>query len=179
MQSLVLYKCSIICDIGFGLCLCESVVVFHPSICELTVWGSMLWFDQWLEWWRWLILSWHAVLESAKDWILGVEITIDGYRALTFAMCTTIMIAELVVTSGLGSLHMGISSRPRSDEITTQGYRALTIAMCITIMVAELVVTSGLGSSLEYMVWFWEGNGYGMVFDRDNFWCSCVEMCDL
>jgi hypothetical protein len=34
----------------------------------------MLWFDQQLEWWRWLIPSWHVVLESAKDQILGVEI---------------------------------------------------------------------------------------------------------
>jgi hypothetical protein len=31
------------------------------------------------------------------------EITMHGYMALTFAKCTTIMIAELVVTSGLGS----------------------------------------------------------------------------
>jgi hypothetical protein len=30
------------------------------------------------------------------------EITNRGYRALSFAKCTTIMIAELVVTSGLG-----------------------------------------------------------------------------
>jgi hypothetical protein len=33
----------------------------------------MLWFEQWLEWWRWLILSWHVVLESAKDRILEVD----------------------------------------------------------------------------------------------------------
>jgi hypothetical protein len=33
----------------------------------------MLWFEQWLEWWRWLILSWHVVLESAKDRIFGVD----------------------------------------------------------------------------------------------------------
>jgi hypothetical protein len=33
----------------------------------------MLWFEQWLEWCRWLILSWHVVLESAKDVILGVD----------------------------------------------------------------------------------------------------------
>jgi hypothetical protein len=120
-----------------------------------------------------------VVVESAKDRILEVEITTHGYRPLTFAMCTTIMIVVLVVTSGLGSLHLGISSHPCSDEITTQGYRALTFVMCTLIMVAELVVTSGLGSSVEYMVWFWEGNGYGMVLDRDNFWCSCVELCDL
>jgi hypothetical protein len=33
----------------------------------------MLWFEQWLEWWRWLILSWHVVLEFIKDQILGVD----------------------------------------------------------------------------------------------------------
>jgi hypothetical protein len=33
----------------------------------------MLWFEQWLEWWRWLIPSRHVVLESAKDRILGVD----------------------------------------------------------------------------------------------------------
>jgi hypothetical protein len=31
------------------------------------------------------------------------EITTHGYRILTFIKCTTIMIAELPVTSGLGS----------------------------------------------------------------------------
>jgi hypothetical protein len=31
------------------------------------------------------------------------EITTRGYRVLTFAKCTTIMIAEFAVTSGLGS----------------------------------------------------------------------------
>jgi hypothetical protein len=31
------------------------------------------------------------------------EITTRGYRVLTFAKCTTIVIAVLVVTSGLGS----------------------------------------------------------------------------
>jgi hypothetical protein len=30
------------------------------------------------------------------------EIIACGYRALTFAKCTTLFIAELVVTSGLG-----------------------------------------------------------------------------
>jgi hypothetical protein len=35
---------------------------------------------------------------SASD-----EITMHGYRALTFAKCTTIMIAEFAVTRGLGS----------------------------------------------------------------------------
>jgi hypothetical protein len=31
------------------------------------------------------------------------EISTHGYRVLTFVKCTTIMIAELAVTSGLGS----------------------------------------------------------------------------
>jgi hypothetical protein len=65
---------SILCDVEFGLCLCESVMVSHPSRCELTGRGSMLWFEQRLEWWRWLILSWHVVLKSAKDQILGVDL---------------------------------------------------------------------------------------------------------
>jgi hypothetical protein len=33
----VSYKSFILYDVEFGLCLCESVVVFHPSRCELTV----------------------------------------------------------------------------------------------------------------------------------------------
>jgi hypothetical protein len=60
-------------DVEFGLCLSVREVVSHLPRCDLTVWGSMLWFEQWLEWWRWLIPSWHVVLESAKDRILGVD----------------------------------------------------------------------------------------------------------
>jgi hypothetical protein len=33
----VSYKSSILCDVEFGLCLYESVVVFHPLRCELIV----------------------------------------------------------------------------------------------------------------------------------------------
>jgi hypothetical protein len=32
-----------------------------------------MWFEQWLEWLRWLIPSWHLMIESAKDRILGVD----------------------------------------------------------------------------------------------------------
>jgi hypothetical protein len=60
-------------DVEFNLCLSVRELVSHPSRCDLTVWGSMLWFEQWLEWWRWLILSWHVVLESAKNWFLDVD----------------------------------------------------------------------------------------------------------
>jgi hypothetical protein len=35
--------------------------------------------------------------------LMADEITTCGYRVLTSAECTTIMIAELAVTSGLGS----------------------------------------------------------------------------
>jgi hypothetical protein len=52
----------------------ESVVVCHPSRYGVAVWGSMLWFEQRLKWWRWLIPSWHLVLESAKDRFFGVDI---------------------------------------------------------------------------------------------------------
>jgi hypothetical protein len=48
-------------------------MVSHLSRCELIVWGSMLWFEQQLEWWRWFIQSWHVALESAKDQILRVD----------------------------------------------------------------------------------------------------------
>jgi hypothetical protein len=37
------------------------VLVFHPSICELTVVDSMLWFEQGLVWWTWLIPSGDVV----------------------------------------------------------------------------------------------------------------------
>jgi hypothetical protein len=43
----------------------------------------------------------------AKRWFSSSlardEITTHGYMALTFAKCTTIMIVELTVLSGLGS----------------------------------------------------------------------------
>jgi hypothetical protein len=47
-----------------------------------------------------------SVLNGRKEVLYsstGDEITTRGYRVLTSAECTTIMIAELAVTSGLGS----------------------------------------------------------------------------
>jgi hypothetical protein len=35
--------------------------------------------------------------------LISDEITTRGYRVLSFTKCTTIMIAELAVTNGLGS----------------------------------------------------------------------------
>jgi hypothetical protein len=60
-------------DIEFGLYLSVREVVSHLSRCDLTVSGSMMWFEQWLEWWRWLIPSWHVVLESAKYRLVGLD----------------------------------------------------------------------------------------------------------
>jgi hypothetical protein len=48
-----------------------------------------------------IVLGRHGIMEvlqSAK----GDEITTHGYRVLTSTKCTTIMIAELEVASGLG-----------------------------------------------------------------------------
>jgi hypothetical protein len=73
MQSWVSYKSFHLYDVEFGLCLSVRDVVSHPLRCEFTMWGSMLRFEQWLEWWRWLILSWHVVLESAEDQFLEVD----------------------------------------------------------------------------------------------------------
>jgi hypothetical protein len=33
----------------------------------------MIWFEQWLEWWTWLMLSWHVLLKSAEGQIFGVH----------------------------------------------------------------------------------------------------------
>jgi hypothetical protein len=47
-----------------------------------------------------------SVKKGSKEVLLpltGDEITTRGYRVLTSAKCTTIIIAELAITSGLGS----------------------------------------------------------------------------
>jgi hypothetical protein len=41
--------------------------------------------------------------EGFSSRLASDEITTRGYKALTFAKCTTIMTAMLMVTSGLGS----------------------------------------------------------------------------
>jgi DNA integrity scanning protein DisA with diadenylate cyclase activity len=49
-----------------------------------------------------IVLGRHGNMEVFQS-LKGDEITTRGYRVLTSVECTTIMIAELVVTSGLGS----------------------------------------------------------------------------
>jgi hypothetical protein len=54
---------------------------------------------------------WAIHQRKCKEWQKGGfysllasdEITTRGYRVLTYAECTTIMIAELAVISGMGS----------------------------------------------------------------------------
>jgi hypothetical protein len=52
----------------------------------------MMWFEQRLEWWRWLIPLWHVVLESAKDRILGVDT--PGQFVTHFVICLNHMVQE-------------------------------------------------------------------------------------
>jgi hypothetical protein len=49
-----------------------------------------------------IVLRWHGNME-AFYLLKGDEITTHGYMVLTSVKCTTIMIAEVAVTSGLGS----------------------------------------------------------------------------
>jgi hypothetical protein len=49
-----------------------------------------------------IVLGRHGNMEALLS-PKGDEITTRGYRVLTSAECTTIMISELTVTSGLGS----------------------------------------------------------------------------
>jgi hypothetical protein len=71
---------------------------------------------------------------------MGDEITMHGYRVLTFAECTTIMLAELVVTSGLGSSieYMGV-------VMEWFGYGMVLVW-----------VWNGFGMGME---WLWHGIG--------------------
>jgi hypothetical protein len=57
----------------------------------------MLWFEQWLDWWRWLIPSWHVVLKSANDQILGVDT--PGQHVLPRVQCgmTCLLIRNTIV----------------------------------------------------------------------------------
>jgi hypothetical protein len=57
----------------------------------------MLWFVQWMKWWRWLIPLWHMVLESAKDQFLGVD-TQGQYVPL----CVRYGAACLLITNTIG-----------------------------------------------------------------------------
>jgi hypothetical protein len=63
-------------DVEYGLCLCESVVVFHPSWCELTVVkiDVVVWaWDGMVETVRICQMMCLVILKSAKDRILGVD----------------------------------------------------------------------------------------------------------
>jgi hypothetical protein len=73
MQSWVSCKSFHPYDVEFGLCYCYEIwSSIHRDVRWLW-WGSMLWFELWLEWWRRVMPSQHVELESAKDRILGVD----------------------------------------------------------------------------------------------------------
>jgi hypothetical protein len=59
----------------------------------------MQWFEQWLEWWRWLIPSWHVVLEFAEDRILGVDT-----RGQYVPPCVWYVMACLLIRNAIGCL---------------------------------------------------------------------------
>jgi hypothetical protein len=56
----------------------------------------MLWFEQWSEWWRWLIPSWHVVLEYAKEQILGVDILIQHVPPCVQYGMTCLLIRNII-----------------------------------------------------------------------------------
>jgi hypothetical protein len=72
----VLYKSFHLYDVEFGLCWVLRVLVFHLSWCEVT----MVRFDA-VVWARFGMVEtvgirqvmWFVMLESAKDWIFGVD----------------------------------------------------------------------------------------------------------
>jgi hypothetical protein len=69
----------------------------------------MLWFEQWLKWWRWLILSWHVVLKSAKDQILGVD-TLGQYVQQRVQYRTTCLLIRNTIGSVSCLVEWGIAS---------------------------------------------------------------------
>jgi hypothetical protein len=56
----------------------------------------MLWFEQQLEWWRWLIPSWLVMLESAKDRILGVDTTGQQVPPCVWYETTCLLIRDAI-----------------------------------------------------------------------------------
>jgi hypothetical protein len=98
MLSWVSCKCFHLYDVEFALSLSVRDVVSHPSTCDLTVWGSMLWFEQWLEWCRWLIPSWHVVLKSTMDQILWVDTTGQDVPPHVWYATTCLLIGNTIVS---------------------------------------------------------------------------------
>jgi hypothetical protein len=141
MQSWVLYKFSILCDVEFGLCLCESVVVFDPLRCELTMWGSMLWFKQRLECWRWLIPSWHVVLKSAMGQILGLDTT-GQHVPSCVRYGTTCLLIRNAIGSMSCSVEWGLASyfvKCLTHMVQEQPFVGETLALQAGSFVGEIV----------------------------------------
>jgi hypothetical protein len=69
----------------------------------------MLWFEQWSEWWRCLIPSWHVVLKSAKDRILGVD-TLGQHMPLRVQYGTDGLLIRYTIDSVSCSVEWGLAS---------------------------------------------------------------------
>ncbi len=74
----------------------------------------MLWFEQWLEWWRWLIPSWHVVLEYAKDQILGVDTPGQHVSPRVRYRMTCLLIRNTIGCVLIGGVGNGMVIRPSS-----------------------------------------------------------------
>jgi hypothetical protein len=69
----------------------------------------MMWVEQWLEWLRWLIPSWHVMLESAKDRILGVD-TLGQHVPPRVRYGMTCLLIRNAIGSVSYSVEWGLSS---------------------------------------------------------------------
>jgi hypothetical protein len=66
-----------------------------------------------MEWWRYLILSWHVVLESAKDQILGVD-TLGQQVSPRVQYGTT----YLIIRNAIGCVFFSVEWRRASFFVT-------------------------------------------------------------
>jgi hypothetical protein len=89
----------------------------------------MLWFEQWLEWWRWLILSWLVVLGSAKDRILGVDTLGQHVPPCVWYEMTCLLIRNAIGSVSC-SVEWGISSFFVSNFVTS-------LVICLNYTVQE------------------------------------------
>jgi hypothetical protein len=85
----------------------------------------MLWFEQQLEWWRWLIPSWQVALESTKDQIL--EVDTPGQHV---PPCVRYGMACLLIRNTIGNL-------PCSVEWGLESYFMTYYLICLNHMVQE------------------------------------------
>jgi hypothetical protein len=89
----------------------------------------MLWFEQWMEWWRWLIPSWHMVLKSAKGQILGVDP--PGQHVLPHVRYGT---TNLLIRNTIGSVSCSVEWGLASYFVL---YFVTYFVICLNLMIQE------------------------------------------